>query len=200
MSLVIPPGFGLAAFHFSTALGTGPFVTTLGVDLANVGGDFVEAADQLMDDYAAAFSGITSNALDLELVQLTIGQDGPGGSVDSQRSPIPMTASGTINALAMSVIARKTTNRLGRAGRGRMFLPGVCAASGINGDGSLTTGYRSSVNGALDTFYDRLTNPVGDIPVRLPYLLHSEGLGIAPTRIEGFVTAPLVGWIRGRIY
>lgn len=197
MALVIPPGFGQAAFVFSSSAGTGPFVTTLGVDLSGAGGDFVTAANDLMLRYGTALGAQTSNALTLERVTLAIGNDGPGGSVDSDASPIAMTNGSAPGPMAMAVIARKVTNQFGRYGRGRMFLPGVNQEGGVDPDGSLSTTYRGAIETALNAFYVSLTANAGiDYP---PVLLHSEGPYGAPTPITGFVVGDLVGWIRGRI-
>ena len=198
MSLTIPPGFGSAALVFSDNLGTAPFVTTIGVDLSGVGGDYVVAANSIMLNYADAFKAVTHSSLVLQRCQLAVGQDGPGGSVDSDLEAIAMTSTGAPNALAMSVIARKTTGELGRAGRGRMFLPGVCLSSGINADGSLTSGYRVIVADAMAEFVNLLVNDI--LAPTPPVLLHAPPVEAAPTPITALVPAPLVGWIRGRIY
>lgn len=197
MSLIIPPGFGSAAFVFTSATGTSPFVTTLGVDLTGVGGDYVSAADFLKQTYATRLSALSSNVLTLDRVTLSIGQDGPGGSVDSQTAPQAMTGAGAVGPMAMAVIVRKVTNQFGRAGRGRMFLPGSAYETSVDPDGSVIPAYRTTINTALNLFFGDLSED-GEFPGTPPVLLHGPGGG-APTPITGLVASDLVGWIRGRI-
>lgn len=199
MSLVIPPGFGSAAFVFTGAVGTQPYVTTMGLDLGDAGGDFVGAANRAFDAWEEVLIAETSNALTLDRVTLAVGSDGPGGSVDSSRTPIPGEDSGTYGPTAMSAIGRKVTAELGRAGRGRMFLPGFLAENAVDPDGSVVAARRDAITIALDTFVANLQLG-GTVPGMLlpPVLLHSAG-GPAPTPIETMVCSDLVGWIRGRI-
>ena len=193
MALVIPVGYCNAAFVFTSSVGTGPFVTTIGVDTGESGGDFVAVANALKLNYVTNLAAITSNALTLDRVTLSIGVDGPGGSVDSDTAPAPMTGNITSGPMAMSVIARKTTNQFGRYGRGRMFLPGVNSENGIDPDGSVTPAYRNTVQTALTAFFNGF--PASATPV----LLHSETIAQAPDIITALTVSDLVGWVRGRI-
>lgn len=202
MSLVIPPGFGSAALVFRGALGTPEHVTTIGVDLSAAGGDFVGAANRVMSAYGAEIMTTTYSALTLDHVTLAVGQDGPGGSVDSDLPPIVGTRTGTGVAIAMAPVVRKVTNEIGRRGRGRMFPPGVLSSAEVDSNGLISTGRRDALQTAFELFFLSLKEggtPVGE-PVLPPVLLHSSGLGAGvPTPITGPSVAPLVGWIRGRI-
>lgn len=196
MSLVIPPGFGSAAFIFGSTEGTPPFVTTLGVDLSDAGGDFVSAANLLMFNFAQNWAGLIDSSLTLVSVSLAVGQDGPGGSVDSDLPPIAMTRSGNSAPVAMAPILRKVTNQIGRRGRGRMFIPGAVAQTDTFETGALTPARVTALNAAATAWYEDLTtDPVGSYP---PVLLHSSA-PTDPTPVTGFQVSPLVGWIRGRI-
>lgn len=201
MSLVIPPGYASAALVFNSSQGTQPFVTTIGVDVSDAGGDYVAVADKVMADYAAAFNNQWSQALVLDRVTLTVGADGPSGSVDSTLAPIPSTRSGSFPPVAMSAIARKVTNRLGRQGRGRMFLPGVLSESEVDEDGSIINTRRTSLNTQLNTFYTLLIDSEGLYPFTTPpVLLHGPSVTLnPPDPIVGLVASDTVGWIRGRI-
>lgn len=199
MSLVIPPGFGVAAFVLTGAQGTQPYVTTMGLDLTEYGGDFAGAANDAFLTYAGKVMPGTSNQLTLDRVTLSVGVDGPGGSVDSSLPPVAGGASGQFPPTACSVIARKVTNVLGRRGRGRMFLPGVAQEGQIDQDGTLTASTRASLNTMLADFLGTLQVGTVGIP-QPPVLLHSASLNpIPPTPLTGLVVSDLVGWIRGRI-
>jgi hypothetical protein len=198
VTLIIPPGFANAAFTFTSDTGTQPFVTTLGVDVSAFGGDFVEAANVAMTYYGQNMAANTDSALTLDRVTLSVGSDGPGGSVDSDLPPIPMTRSASGAPMAMAAIARKVTNELGRRGRGRMFLPGTVSNSDADESGQLSPTRITSLNTALDNLWDDFANGSSPLLALPPVLLHST-TPVDPTPITSLGTALLVGWIRGRI-
>lgn len=195
MTLIIPPGFGNAAMVFTSASGTPPFVTTIGVDLSEYAGDFAAAANRVMTAYGTAFAAVTDNDLVLDHVTLTVGSDGPGGSVDSNIAPIAMTSSSVFGPHANAVLLRKVTNELGRRGRGRMFLPGTASENIVETDGSLTSAGRASFVSAANAFIDALEGGPLALP---PYLFHSAAPA-DPTPIVGLVPTDLIGIVRGRI-
>lgn len=202
MSLVIPPSFGLAAFVMTGPQGTQPYVTTCGVSLLAAEGDFVAAANSAFIAYSNAFRSDMTNQLTLDHVTLSVGQDGPGGSVDSTLAPVTGTVNTTFPPTALSAIIRKSTNNLGRSGRGRMFVPGILTEADVDQDGSLTTAARQETAVLANKFFTNLAQGVTADPLSFPlppFLLHSEGVGIPPSPITGMVPSDLVGWIRGRI-
>lgn len=199
MALVIPPGFGLAQFVLTGNVGTQPYVTTMGVDLSDAGGDFVGAANNAFLAYEEAILPETSSLLTLDRVTLSVGSDGPGGSVDSTVSTAPGQRSGSFPPTAMSAILRKTTVELGRQGRGRMFIPGVLSESEVDQDGTITTARLGTLATAFTNFATQLATGTAVDPIPLlPVLLHSAG-GPAPTNLTGVGVSSVVGWIRGRI-
>lgn len=198
MTLIIPPGFGNAAFTFTAVSGTPPFVTTLGLDISAWAGDFVGAANAAMSRFGTYLASQIDGALTLDRVSLAIGQDGPSGSVDSDLTPISMNKSGTGAPAAMAPVVRKVTNELGRRGRGRMFLPMALSQNEVGEDGVITPTRVSALNTALDSFYNSLVTPSGGGTPLPPVLLHSAA-PTDPSEITGLVCQPLVGWIRGRI-
>lgn len=196
MTLIVPPGFGLAAFTFSGAPGTAPYVTTMGTELDLGEVTAVQAANNIKFHYADNLMPRTSNQLTLDRVQLYVGQDGPSGSVDSDTPPVTGGRTGNFPPTAQSLIARKVTSNLGRRGRGRMFIPGILEESEVEQTGGITSASRTLVNGLLTGFIEDwgLAMP----GVGQPVLFHSSAPA-DPTPIEGLVAADLVGWIRGRI-
>lgn len=197
MSIIIPPGYGQAALVFTSSTGTPPFVTTIGIDMQNYTDDYVGAANHVMQSYADAFKSVTDNDLTLDRCVLSVGQDGPGGSVDSDLAPIPMTSTATFGAVCIAVMLRKTTARLGRAGRGRMFLPGTHNENGVETDGTLTSAYRTTMSSAVSQFTAYLLGGVPPAAGAQPVLLHSTP-NMAPDSLTLSV-ADMVGVIRGRI-
>lgn len=198
MSLVIPPGFGSASLVFTGAPGTQPYVITCGFNLAAFGGDFVDAADTIGTGYMLVMGATTSAALTLDRVTLAVGQDGAGGSVDSTFAPIAGQRSGSFPPTAMSAICRKSTNDLGRRGRGRMFVPGIVSENEVDEDGSIVTARRAAINTLLVALFTQWTTGQGADDALPPVLLHSTA-PTDPTPIIGFTVSDLVGWVRGRI-
>ncbi len=200
MPLVIPPGYGSAAFVLIGDVGTQPYVTTIGLDLGEAGGDFVLAANSAALAYADAFLGDTSSALTLSHVTLQVGQDGGSGSVQSTNGTFPGTSTGEKAPTAMSVILQKLTANLGRQGRGRMFIPGSVSEGAVNEAGQLNSGSLGAWTGNATAFLENLRQgvegPAPTVPLE-PVLLHSSSA--LPTPISVMAPAPLVGWVRGRI-
>lgn len=199
MTLVIPDGYGSAAFVFTGAVGTQPYVTTLGVDIGDDGGDHVDTANVLFNAWDLTMKAETSNALTLDRVTLSIGASGPSGSVDSTTAPQTQGRSGTFGPTAISAIARKSTNVLGRRGRGRMFLPGAVNEAEVGPDGQIIGARRTTLSAALNNFLVILQNGNSGLSTLLPpVLLHSDP-ALAPTLITGFGVSSIVGLVRGRI-
>nr|CRY97244.1 hypothetical protein [uncultured prokaryote] len=199
MALVIPPGFGNAALVFTGANGTQPYVTTIGVDLTAAGGDFVGAANQVFNAWSLSMSDETANSFVLDRVTLAVGSDGPGGSVDSDLAPEAQSRSGTYGPTAISAIARKVTNELGRSGRGRMFLVGAASEADVGADGAILSARRTALQVAMEDFRQQLITGTGGVAPELPpVLLHGPG-GSAPSPITGFAISTIVGLVRGRI-
>lgn len=198
MSLVIPPGFGSAAVVMSSTVGTPPLVVTMGVDLSPFGGAFVTAANKVMLDYASTIGATTDSSITVDRVTLSVGQDGPGGSVDSDLAPIPCTRNTSSVPVSLAAIMRKSTDTIGRRGRGRCFLPGVLTNSEVGEDGVITTTRLGTLATAVEDFYDELNSGTGWPGPLEPVLLHSSA-PTDPTPITGFAMTPMVGWIRGRI-
>lgn len=204
MPLVIPPGYGLAAIEFTGAAGTPIHVTTIGVSLGQVGGDFTLAADAVFQAYRENFSVGTTSQLTIARCVLAVGSDGPGGAVESSLNPVPGTGSFTPAPVAMAPIARKITNTLGRRGRGRMFLPGLLSNANVDASGSIAGPARSAMQNSVNQFLERLRvgHPGGtgfiNVPPTPGYLLHSSA-PTTPTPITQLLISPTVGWVRGRI-
>ena len=198
MTLIIPPGFGSAAIVMTSTEGTPVFVTTVGVDLSAVGGDFVAAANNVFASFTSTLGITQDSSITVDRVTLAVGDDGPGGSVDSTEAPIVSGRSGSMVPVSMAAIARKSTNVLGRRGRGRMFLPGVLTQTEVTEGGQISTTRQGTLQPILNDFYDALVEGTTPHPATPPVLLHSQAPA-SPTPIEAFTLTPLVGWMRGRI-
>lgn len=201
MTLVIPPGFGSAALVLEGGVGTSPFITTIGVDLSAAGGDYVAAANTVMQAYSAAFLPSTSPDLTLVRCILSVGQDGGDQpTVESDFPSVPGGGSGDFAPLSVSLLLNKRTSLLGRKGRGRMFIPGVIKDNMVDISGRLLGTVVDAFDGVAEGFIDILNDPDGltDPVVVPPVLLHSTAVPV-PTPIAAMTTGPVVGTMARRI-
>lgn len=199
MSLTIPPGFGLAAIEITSVQGTSPFITTCGVDLGEVGGDFVAAANNVFRAWSNAFIPTMGTAFLINRVILTVGSDGPSGSVVSTETPVPGVRSGTFGSVAQAVLANKVTNVLGRQGRGRMFIPGCLSQTEVNTSGIISAGSVTSFQTDVDQFYNSLIDGEGVTGVPTPPVLLHSAPSLSPTPVLAFQVSNKTGIIRKRI-
>lgn len=198
MPRIIPVGFAEAALSFVGGSGTAPYVTTIGVSLVGVAPEnYVQVANNIMAAYGVSLMGQTDPTLSLESVTLAVGLDGDtSGSVSSNLGPIAGGGSGDYAPVAMAAIARKSSASLGRAGRGRSFLPGTVRDASVDTAGNLTGGAVTALSGLWNDFLvDIATAEPGFAAA--PVILHQDGSTPSPI-IAGSV-ATKVGWIRKRI-
>jgi len=175
---VIPVDYGESATKFvligTTTYGVCVLGHSFGVGVPNV----VDGANAIHDSWQAMdVMAVLSSAWRLEEVVLTImTATGPITGTDT-RSPLTGANTGNGAAANLAYLIRKTTNQGGRAGRGRMYLPGVeetdVDAAGNFSGGILTTA--ATVFG--DMINDFSTN---DVPLRL---LHNN-----PALTPGVIT------------
>lgn len=199
MSVIIPPGYGEAAWVFTSNEGTAPFVCTMGVNLTGAGGAYTTAANDLFAMWATTILLGMDSDLILDRCVLTVGQDGPSGSVQSSISAVAGGRSAEGLPWSMSAIARKQSGALGRRGRGRMFIPGLVSPAEIGQGGQIAAPRRIVIDGLLDDFYEALTSEEASNRIYPPVLLHSPGGPSTPTPVTALSCAPLVGWVRKRI-
>nr|CRY95213.1 hypothetical protein [uncultured prokaryote] len=201
MPLIIPPGYASAAFVLNGPIGTQPFISTIGLDVRAAGGDYQNAANQAMAIYAQNFMPSTSNQLTLERVVLSIGQDGGDApTVESNLPGQPGEATGDFLPLSNALLLNKRTSRLGRRGRGRMFIPGVLKDNVVDVNGRVLNVTVAAFDLVAAAFIDELTE--GDIvgPAMPPVLLHNAGIGAGdPDLITSLTVNPVIGTVRKRI-
>lgn len=198
MALVIPSGYALAAWQFTSANGTAPFVTTCGVSVpSSVPADLVDVANSLFTEYANELLPATHTQMTLERVSLQVDTAGGLASYDSDLSSEGGGDSSAPMPYAAAIIMRKITAVGGRAGRGRMFLPGTASENVVDQNGIVDSVQRAALNTAMENLWDQ---HAVTIPTSNPVLLHDEASPVtAPSTITSFQCSTLVGWIRDRI-
>lgn len=198
MSVIPPDGFGSAAWVLTGAPGTGPFITTCGVEVDPVE-DTEVVANHLFDAYASTILAQTGNVFTLERVILTL----PAGlgAVGTVESTVPSeigALSGERCSLSMALLVNKRTAGIGRRSRGRFFLPGVLPVGGVDTGGLLDPSDVGAYQVIMNLFFDALEANAAPFPTSTPpVLLHSDAG--APTPITQFTVSNKVGSLRRRI-
>lgn len=198
MPLIIPAGYGEASIFVTGGPGTAPYVTTIGVALAGIDPEeYVQAANDIHNQYAQAFADLTSDQCYVDKVQLSIGLGGgTSGSVDSSNAPVQGGNGSDMAPLSMAPIARKVSASLGRSGRGRCFIPCVLKRVDVDEAGNLAP---ATATGFDERWNQFLLNLATAEPGRAmsPVILHADGS--SPSVIVAGSIGPKVGWIRKRI-
>ena len=200
MARIIPDGFGEVAWVLTSAQGTDPFVTTMGVQLINgIPENYVDFANKAFTAYADTMLTKTTDALTLDRVELSVGLGNEKtGSVLSDLPSEQGTVGAQMAPIGMAAIGRKNSATLGRKGRGRCFFPGVLTSDDVSLGGSLEPTARAALSTEFNQLLDIL-DAGGDSLAMPTYILHTDPTEI-PTLITGGSIAPVVGWIRKRVY
>jgi hypothetical protein len=190
---VIPEDYGESATQFR-ATGTSTYgVVVLGHSFGIGVPSPVDGANAIHDSWQAMdIMAILSSAWQLESVKLTImTASGPVSGFDT-RSPLTGTNGAGAAAPNVALLVRKSTDQGGRAGRGRMYIPGMDELD-VGVDGIITPAM-VTLSGTVfgDMINDFSTN---DVPLRL---LHSSG-GPAPAVVTGLSVDTTVATQRRRL-
>ena len=178
---VIPAGAAQANFLFTGAAAPTGAECTLGIDLPGSPPGVETVAEILYTAWADLFLPLQSDQIVLAGVLVKYGPSDTGPSALFTGS-----SQGTITDDGISpnvaYLVQKNTALGGRAGRGRMYVPGgIDEEVGVSG--GLDAGVVSDWNTALETFIDNLT--FVSLP---PVLLHGVGSPIStPTVITSMV-------------
>lgn len=193
MTLVIPEGFGQAAYRFSLSGDPEEMVSTIGVDLGFGVQTPQELADKLADDFMAVFgagnivAGWTFNGVTI------YGRTSPGPVVIFEAPRVRVgTATPTSPPQNVAMLVRKSTNLGGRSGRGRMFLPPfMLSEDSVSPAGMIDAGVRNVLQGLIDNAF------LGD-----GYVILHDSLTPGPpppTPIVNLTLDPLVATQRRRL-
>nr|CRY97690.1 hypothetical protein [uncultured prokaryote] len=208
MATNVPAGYASGAFILTGPVGTPDFVTTCAVDASGGAGAWVDMADLMFECFREAFEDRIQDTYALESVLLTVGNDGPVGSVSSSYASVDGNNGGAGEVIAMSPILQKGSNVLGRKGRGRMFLPGMLSSTVVDANGDIASGVLGGLRSSATDFFDYLNDPAERpgtmiVPASMdevglpPVLLHSDNS--TPTPCTSFGVAEKVGWVRKRL-
>lgn len=124
MTLVIPDGFGQAAYRFSLTGDPEVMISTIGVLWEGIGGDPQDTAESMRDQFMSVFSGADIIA-GWSFLGVSLKAQSGGGLPGVFEAPANVVGTAAIGAPPnnVSTLVKKITALGGRSGRGRMFLP-----------------------------------------------------------------------------
>lgn len=192
--MIIPTGYAQANFRFTgDALPTGAEIT-MGYDVTG----FIGGPDDAAEGLALNWTSSEMFNFQCDSVALTsvLVKFGPIATGPSAIYPTTVTGfeSGQSVAPNTSVLVRKTTALGGRAGRGRLFLPGIPEAK-ITESGAVDASWATSRQNDLNQW---LLDDIADDLV--PVVLHSAGSPItAPTPITVLLLDSIAATQRRRL-
>lgn len=185
MPLVIPPGYAQCSVEITNSGDPQPWYVTHGIDVSDVGGDFIAAGKNVLQAFDVAWSTWLRPSSRITGVYLTIGSDG-GNYTLYVTPPTAMVGSSTAEKLPQNCayLVQKVTTRPGRAGKGRCFLPGIAPEQSVDDVGVLTSGAILSAQDACDLWLVTLANATGAVKTPM-VLLHNAGIpgGSTPTPV-----------------
>lgn len=170
MPLVIPPGFAQLTVPMKHASLVRSAVVTFGV-ATNGAFTPTELCDRAAADFQAALQTTIDSQVTVGPVEASVGQDGGENLAAVGSHTFVGTRASDSQPPNCALIARKLTNRGGRRGRGRMFLPWCIAETAVDEVGVITPANVTTINGLLDDLLDNLLTA----PAIQMVLLHSTG-------------------------
>jgi hypothetical protein len=190
---VIPSGYAQANFKFGGTGAPNGAEVTLGLELAGVLQTPSGVAADLIANWVATVHTVLPGSITLDSVLVKFGPVATGPSADVAAGDTG-TGGGTGTSPNVAILVHKVTPLGGRAGRGRMYIPGV-QESEVDTSGNLTTPFVTGINAELATFWSTLNSD--DTP---PVILHNVGSPLTtPTPITDFNCDPRVATQRRRL-
>lgn len=177
---LIPSGFAQINWKFTGTSCPNGAEVTLGVDISSYAGTPAAAAGDAIAAWTASIDAITPATVTLASVLVKFGPNatGPSAEVTSGNAGSGGGASTSPN---VCWLVHKNTALGGRAGRGRMYWPGV-QESEVDPSGALTTAFQTGAQTAMNTFLSSLATDL-----LIPVVLHGAASPLsAPTTITSF--------------
>lgn len=189
----IPTGYAQANLIFGNAAAPEGAEVTLGLDISAFGGTITEAGEAVGDAFVAEILPLLTDQVQLQGVLVKYGPDATGPS-----TLVPYANTGSVTTAGappnVAFLIHKETALGGRAGRGRMYLPGVAEAK-VSVSGTLEGATKADLDGGFDDFGTALATAL-----LTPVLLHGVGSPVStPTPITQFTADSKVATQRRRL-
>lgn len=191
--MLIPDGFAQANFFFSGPNCPTGAQCTLGLDVTSGEPSPSSVAELVVTAFEANILKALNVSVTFDQVLVKFGPTDIGPSAVAL-SGMAGTLTGVPGVPNAAYLIHKITNMGGRAGRGRMYLPGLSEGE-VDQDGTLAGTGEDVISGWFDDFGDQLA--LGNLT---PVLLHNEGSPITtPTPIVQFICDGTVATQRRRL-
>jgi len=183
MTVIIPPGHSLIAHQHAVSGSSRPMICTYGLDSVPTGSDLSD----LHQAWGNSLVSVLSSTVSLETTTVYI----DGGAREAYTEVIAGTDSATMAPPNVAYLLNKHTNRVGRQGRGRLYLSGVAEAN-VGNAGVLTSAI-------IDDFDAQIAEFLGFLPdiATSMVLLHSDSSD--PDPVTSITVNPLVATQRRRL-
>jgi hypothetical protein len=190
MSLVIPVDYASASIELRNENDPDPWFVTFGVDLSDVGGDYVAAGVAIAQTFADTIGLQLSTRTKTMGCNLVVGQDGPDHLIVNAAlpTPAPGTSTGAMLPQNCAALYDKVTARAGRRGRGRFFMPSILQEGDVSDVGVLQGTTQADLQLQATAFLDGLAD-IGPGPATPMVLLHNAGVGTVLVTTPDPVTA-----------
>lgn len=189
---VIPDGYAQANFRFTGESAPNGAEVTLGLNLAFSSATPTEVAGICGGKWEDSVLPFQCDDISLDEVLVKFGPTATGPSGVSQFGT-PGGDVGASEAPAVSVLVRKLTDLGGRAGRGRMYIPGI-RDTRVDSSGHVDGTYATDLGIGLVTFKDALeAEDLGLVVLHGP-----ESPLTVPTPIQFLIVQQYVGTQRRR--
>ncbi len=199
--LVIPPGYGQVSYRWTVEGDPEEMISTCGVNLAGVAGDFQGACDLMRDEWQAQFPAAAFfNTYRWRGTRLRVGQDGAPPLVFESQANVLGTSTDKALPNNCAILVKKLTASAGRRNRGRFFLPPAFANEATIGQTGIIDS--AAVTALNVKFAALLASMIGGTAPYTPVILHSVAEGapaMTPTVITQFIVDDRVATQRKRL-
>lgn len=198
MTARIPPGFAEVSVPFKHVNNSRSAYITFGVDRLASPEAGVDFANGIFTALASSLFVSIDSEVTCGPVYVLVGQDGPADS------PYTGTLSqnggrGLISTnSAVAVMFEKATDRPGRRGRGRFYVPWLLADTDVDEVGNVLPSFKVQLDLMGQAILDSLVVPALAAPM---VLLHSPPIpaGVVPDPVVGLTCDPIIGIQRRRL-
>lgn len=196
MALIIPPDHYQALIPFKHDRVTRSAAVTFGVRQTEDTAAPTDLADEILLAFSAAWLTVIDNEVEVGPVQVTFDQGAQGRGSVSGSATFRGGRSGVSTVSNTALLMRKNTDRVGRPGRGRMFMPWSLAENVVDEVGALT-------NAAIDDSNTRGATLLTGLNTRdmVMVILHDENVPgtTTPSLVTSLVADPVAGTQRRRM-
>ena len=200
MPKLIPVGYADCALHFTRTADLEEMLITFGVEITDPGPPGI-IAEACANAYTTAWpTNSYPSALKFVRATARIAVEGGEEVVEEELVNVSGTLSTTMSPSNCAVLVQKKTNRGGRRGRGRFYVPWVDGAK-VDANGILGATEQTSYQAKWTSFLDTLEAGSTTVPLNMVLLHNDDGITAAgqPTRVTHLQLQPQIATQRRRL-